>query len=74
VTVDDVERVYRAAERWTAFDDEAFRTTWSSCRAASSSSLVEIDRLPVTRAPRSRASGLNPWDDEQMSARLFVPE
>jgi len=76
VTVDDVEPVYRAAERWAAFDDEAFRTTWSSCRAASSSSLVEIDhrgvdRLPVTRAPRSRASGFNPWDDEQMSARLF---
>jgi hypothetical protein len=25
VTVDDVEPVYRAAERWAAFDDEVFR-------------------------------------------------
>jgi catechol 2,3-dioxygenase-like lactoylglutathione lyase family enzyme len=88
VTVNDVEPVYRAAERWNAFDDEAFHNRLVELPGDvvqlyvrdPSGNLVEIDHHGVDRLPddlRARLKGLwdfNPHDDEQMSARLFVPE
>ena len=88
VTVDDVEPVYRAAERWNAFDDEAFRNRLVELPGDvvqlyvrdPAGNLVEIDHHGVDRLPeelRAQLKGLwdfNPQDDEQMSARLFVPE
>jgi catechol 2,3-dioxygenase-like lactoylglutathione lyase family enzyme len=68
ITVDDVEPVYRAAERRGAFDGQAF-----------GNHLVElpygVDRLPDDL--RVQLKGLwdfNPQSDEHMRARLFVPD
>ena len=88
VTVDDVAPAYRAAERWGAFDDEAFGNRLVELPGDvvqlyvrdPAGNLVEIDHHGVDRLPadlRARLNGLwdfNPQDDEQMSARLFVPE
>jgi catechol 2,3-dioxygenase-like lactoylglutathione lyase family enzyme len=88
VTVHDVEPVYRAAERWNAFDDEAFRNRLVELPGDvvqlyvrdPAGNLVEIDHHGVGRLPddlRARLKRLwefNPHDDEQMSARLFVPD
>jgi catechol 2,3-dioxygenase-like lactoylglutathione lyase family enzyme len=88
VTVDDVEPVYRAAERWNAFDDVAFGNRLVELPGDvvqlyvrdPTRNLVEIDHHGVDRLPaelRAELKGLwdfNPQDDEQMSARLFVPE
>ena len=88
ITVDDVEPVYRAAERWNAFDDEAFRNRLVELPGDvvqlylrdPAGNLLEVDHHGVDRLPddlRARLAGLwefNPQDDEQMSARLFVPE
>ena len=88
ITVDDLEPVYRAAERRNAFDREAFGNhlvelpgdlvqlylrdpAWN---------LVEIDQDGVDRLPdfmRAQLKGLwdfNPQTDENMSARLYVPD
>jgi catechol 2,3-dioxygenase-like lactoylglutathione lyase family enzyme len=88
ITVDDLEPVYRAAERRGAFDYDAFGNhlvelpgdlvqlylrdpAWN---------LVEIDQDGVDRLPadmRGQVKGLwefNPQTDENMSARLYVPE
>ncbi|MDA0159434.1 VOC family protein [Solirubrobacter ginsenosidimutans] len=88
ITVDDLEPVYRAAERRNAFDKEAFGNhlvelpgdvvqlylrdpAWN---------LVEIDQDGVDRLPddlRAQLKGLwdfNPQTDENMRARLYVPE
>ena len=88
ITVDDLEPVYRAAERRRAFDYESFGNhivelpgdvvqmyvrdpTWN---------LVEIDQDGADRLPddlRAQLKGLwdlNPQTDENMSARLFVPD
>jgi catechol 2,3-dioxygenase-like lactoylglutathione lyase family enzyme len=88
ITVDDLEPVYRAAERRNAFDREAFGNhlvelpgdlvqlylrdpAWN---------LVEIDQDGVDRLPddlRAQLKGLwdfNPQTDENMRARLYVPE
>ena len=88
ITVDDLEPVYRAAERRNAFDREAFGNhlvelpgdlvqlylrdpAWN---------LVEIDHDGVDRLPddlRAQLKGLwdfNPQTDENMRARLYVPE
>jgi catechol 2,3-dioxygenase-like lactoylglutathione lyase family enzyme len=88
ITVDDLEPVYRAAERRNAFDREAFGNhlvelpgdlvqlylrdpAWN---------LVEIDQDGVDRLPddlRAQLRGLwdfNPQTDENMRARLYVPE
>jgi catechol 2,3-dioxygenase-like lactoylglutathione lyase family enzyme len=87
VTVDDVEPVFRAAERWNAFDDDAFGNRLVELPGDvvqlylrdPAGNLVEIDHHGVDRLPddlRARLRGLwefNPQDDEQMSARLFVP-
>jgi len=88
VTVDDVEPVYRAAERWDAFDDEAFGNRLVELPGDvvqlyvrdPAGNLVEVDHHGVERLPddlRARLRGLwdfNPQSDAQMSARLFVPE
>jgi catechol 2,3-dioxygenase-like lactoylglutathione lyase family enzyme len=88
VTVDDLEPVYRAAERWNAFDYEAFGNHLVEPPGDvvqlyvrdPAGNLVEIDHHGVDRLPddlRAELKGLwdlNPQDDEQMSARLFVPK
>jgi catechol 2,3-dioxygenase-like lactoylglutathione lyase family enzyme len=88
VTVDDVEPVYRAAERRGAFDDEAFGNRLVELPGDvvqlyvrdPAGNLVEIDHYGVSRLPddlRSQLKGLwdfNPQDDHQMSGRLFVPD
>ena len=88
ITVDDLEPVYRAAERRDAFDDEAFGNRLVELPGDvvqlyvrdPAGNLVEIDHHGADRLPedlRARLKGLwdfNPQDDEQMSARLFVPE
>ena len=88
VTVDDVEPVYRAAERRDAFDDEAFGNRLVELPGDvvqlyvrdPAGNLVEIDQHGAARLPddlRARLKALwdfNPHTEEQMSARLFVPE
>ena len=88
ITVDDLEPVYRAAERRGAFDDEAFKNRLVELPGDviqlyvrdPAGNLVEIDQKGADRLPedlRARVKGLwdfNPQDDEQMTARLFVPE
>jgi len=88
VTVDDLEPVYRAAERRDAFDDEAFRNRLVELPGDvvqlyvrdPAGNLVEIDQHGAARLPddlRARLKALwdfNPHTEEQMSARLFVPE
>ena len=66
--VDLLEPVYRAAERREAFDYSAF------------GNLVEIDCVGVDRLPEELRAQLkhlwdfHPQDDENMRARLYVPE
>jgi hypothetical protein len=86
ITVDDVEPVYRAAERRDAFDDRAFGNRLVELPGNvvqlyvrdPAGNLVEIDHHGVDRLPddlRARLTPLwdfNPQSDEQMSARLFV--
>ena len=72
ITVDDLEPVYRAAERHNAFDDNAFRqparraaraTSSSSTSAIRAGNLVEIDSHGADRLPddlRARLKAL--WD------------
>jgi catechol 2,3-dioxygenase-like lactoylglutathione lyase family enzyme len=88
ITVDDLEPVYRAAERRGAFDDEAFGNRLVEIPGDvvqlyvrdPAGNLVEFDQYGVDRLPadlRARLKGLwdfNPHTEEQMSARLFVPE
>jgi hypothetical protein len=86
--VDDLEPVYRAAERRDAFDREAFGNHLVELPGDvvqlyvrdPAGNLVEIDQDGVDRLPddlRSQVKALwdfNPQSDEQMSARLFVPQ
>jgi catechol 2,3-dioxygenase-like lactoylglutathione lyase family enzyme len=88
ITVDDLEPVYRAAERRDAFDREAFGNHLVELPGDlvqlyvrdPAGNLVEIDQDGVGRLPddlRAQVKPLwdfNPQDDEQMTARLFVPE
>jgi catechol 2,3-dioxygenase-like lactoylglutathione lyase family enzyme len=88
VTVDDLEPVYRVAERRAAFDDEAFGNHLVELPGDvvqlyvrdPAGNLVEIDQHGVERLPdelRSRLKGLwdfNPQSDENMRGRLFVPQ
>jgi catechol 2,3-dioxygenase-like lactoylglutathione lyase family enzyme len=88
ITVDDLEPVYRAAERRNAFDHEAFGNHLVELPGDliqlyvrdPAGNLVEIDHSGAGRLPddiRSQIKplwGFNEQDDEQMSARLFVPE
>jgi catechol 2,3-dioxygenase-like lactoylglutathione lyase family enzyme len=87
ITVDDVEPVYRAAERRGAFDDDAFGNRLVELPGDvvqlyvrdPAGNLVEIDHHGVDRLPddlRARLKrlwDLNPQDDENMRGRLFVP-
>jgi catechol 2,3-dioxygenase-like lactoylglutathione lyase family enzyme len=88
ITVDDLEPVYRAAERRGAFDDGAFGNHLVELPGDvvqlyvrdPAGNLVEIDQAGADRLPedlRARMKGLwdlNPQTDEHMRARLFVPE
>ena len=87
ITVDDLEPVYRAAERRGAFDRDAFRNHLVELPGDvvqlylrdPAGNLVELDhdgaeRLPDDiRAQVKRLWDLNPQDEENMRGRLFVP-
>jgi catechol 2,3-dioxygenase-like lactoylglutathione lyase family enzyme len=86
ITVDDVEPVYRAAERRDVFDRQAFGNHLVELPGDvvqlyvrdPAGNLVEIDHHGVDRLPddlRAQLRGLwdfNPQSDENMRARLFV--
>jgi catechol 2,3-dioxygenase-like lactoylglutathione lyase family enzyme len=88
ITVDDLEPVYRAAERRDAFDDIAFKNRLVELPGDvvqlylrdPAGNLVEVDCVGVDRLPEDMRSRLKQlWDfnahtAEQLSARLFVPE
>ena len=88
ITVDDIEPVYRAAERRGAFDDQAFGSRLVELPGDvvqlyvrdPAGNLVEIDQHGAGRLPedlRTHLKGLwefNPQSDAQMDARLFVPD
>ena len=88
ITVDDLEPVYRAAERRDAFDREAFGNHLVELPGDviqlylrdPAGNLVEIDQAGKDRLPddlREEVKGLwdfNPQDEEQMAGRLFVPD
>jgi catechol 2,3-dioxygenase-like lactoylglutathione lyase family enzyme len=88
ITVDDLEPVYRVAERREAFDDVAFHNRLVELPGDvvqlylrdPAGNLVEIDSPGVDRLPedlRARLKALwdfNPHTEAQMQARLFVPD
>ena len=88
ITVDDLEPVFRAAERRNAFDDIAFKNRLVELPGDvvqlyvrdPAGNLVEIDcpgrdRLPADmREQLKQLWDFHPHTDEQMTARLFVPE
>ena len=85
-TVDDLEPVYRAAERRKAFDDIAFRNRLVELPGDvvqlylrdPAGNLLEIDSPGADRLPedmRALLKGLwefNPQSDEQMRGRLYA--
>ncbi len=87
VAVDDLEPVYRAAERRGAFDDDAFGNRLVELPGDivqlyvrdPAGNLVEIDQPGAGRLPddlRARLKGLwdfHPQSDENLQGRLFVP-
>ena len=88
ITVDDLEPVYRAAERRDAFDREAFGNHLVELPGDviqlylrdPAGNLVEIDQAGKDRLPddlREQVKGLwdfNPQDEENMAGRLFVAD
>jgi catechol 2,3-dioxygenase-like lactoylglutathione lyase family enzyme len=88
VTVDDLEPVYRAADRRGAFEREAFGNHLVELPGDvvqlyvrdPAGNLVEIDQSGADRLPgdlRAVLRGIwdiHPQDDENMRGRLFVPE
>jgi catechol 2,3-dioxygenase-like lactoylglutathione lyase family enzyme len=88
VSVDEVEPVYRAAERREAFDYDAFGNHLVELPGDlvqlyvrdPAGNLVEIDCRGVDRLPdelRAQLKGLwdfHPQDEANRSARLFVPD
>ena len=88
VTVDDLEPIYRAAERRGAFDRRTFGNHLVELPGDvvqlyvrdPAGNLVEIDQYGVDRLPddvRAVLKGLwdiNSQDEENMRGRLFVPE
>jgi catechol 2,3-dioxygenase-like lactoylglutathione lyase family enzyme len=88
VAVDDLEPVYRAADRRGAFDFDAFGNNLVQLPGDMvqlylrdpAGNLVEIDMAGVDRLPDDLRAQLTPlWDlhpqsDEQMRGRLFVPD
>jgi catechol 2,3-dioxygenase-like lactoylglutathione lyase family enzyme len=87
VTVEDLEPIYRAAERRDAFERHAFGNHLVELPGDvvqlylrdPGGNLVEIDQYGVDRLPDSLRAVLkgiwdiNPQDDENMRGRLFVP-
>lgn len=87
VTVDDLEPVYRAAERRDAFDDGSFGNHLIELPGDviqmyvrdPAGNLVEIDQAGAGRLPddlRARLKPLweiNPQSEDNMRGRLFVP-
>ena len=87
ITVDDLEPVYRAAERRDAFDYDAFGNHLVEVPGDvaqlyvrdPANNLIEIDHHGVDRLPddlRAQMKGLwdfNPQTEDQMRAALFVP-
>ncbi len=88
ITVDDLEPVFRVAEKRGAFDDIAFKNRLVELPGDvvqlyvrdPAGNLVEIDSPGKDRLPQDMRDQLkqlwdfNPHTDEQMSARLFVYE
>jgi catechol 2,3-dioxygenase-like lactoylglutathione lyase family enzyme len=88
ITVDDLEPVFRAAERRGAFDYEAFGNHLVELPGDvvqlyvrdPAGNLVEIDMAGVDNLPddlRAQLKALwdfNPQNEENMNGRLFVPE
>lgn len=88
ITVDDLEPVYRAAERRGAFDREAFGNHLVELPGDvvqlyvrdPAGNLVEFDHNGVDRLPddlRAELKGIwdiNPQSEANMRGRLFVPE
>ena len=88
ITIDDLERAYRVAERRQAFDDTAFGNHLVELPGGviqmyvrdPSGNLIELDydaTGPVPDELRAQLKGLwdfNPQDDENMRGRLYVPE
>jgi catechol 2,3-dioxygenase-like lactoylglutathione lyase family enzyme len=88
VTVGDLEPAYRVAERLDAFDGDTFSNHLVELPGDvvqlyvrdPAGNLVELDCQGVDRLPGDIRAALRPlWDahpqdEEQMSARLFVPE
>ena len=88
ITVDDIEPVYRAAERRGAFDRRAFGNHLVELPGDvvqlyvrdPAGNLIEIDHHGVDRLSydlRAHLKGLwdfNPQSQEHMRGRLFVPE
>jgi catechol 2,3-dioxygenase-like lactoylglutathione lyase family enzyme len=87
ITVDDVEPVYRAADRLDALDDDAFGNHLIELPGDvvqlyvrdPAGNLVEIDHAGAERLPEEmRARIMRLWDirpqsDDNMRGRLFVP-
>jgi catechol 2,3-dioxygenase-like lactoylglutathione lyase family enzyme len=87
ITVDDLERPYRVAERRGAFEREAFRNHLVLLPGDvvqlyirdPSQNLIELDfhgaeRLPAAlRAELVALSDLHPQSDDNLRGRLFVP-
>jgi catechol 2,3-dioxygenase-like lactoylglutathione lyase family enzyme len=88
ITVDDLEPVYRVAEKHDSFDRTAFRNHLVELPGDvvqlyirdPAGNLVEIDQHGVERLPddiRAQLKGLwelNPQSEENMRGRLFVPD
>ena len=88
ITVDDLEPVFRVAEKRGAFDDVAFKNRLVELPGDvvqlyvrdPAGNLVEIDSPGKDRLPQDMRDQLkqlwdfNPHTEEQMSARLFVYE
>lgn len=88
ITVDDLEPVYRAADRRNAFDDIAFRNRLVELPGDvvqlylrdPAGNLFEVDSPGADRLPEDlrlqlkRLWEYNEHTPEQMSARLFVPD
>lgn len=86
ITVDDIEPVYRAAERRGAFDDQAFGNRLVELPGDvvqlylrdPAGNLIEVDQHGVERLPanlRARLKhlwDLHPQSEENMRGRLFV--
>lgn len=87
ITVEDLEPVYRVAERRGAFDRDAFRNHLVELPGDvvqlylrdPAGNLVEIDAAGADRLPDDMRAQLrplwefNPQSEEQMRGRLFVP-